>query len=84
MGNADIERLLVRVVEANTKAMEASAAASVKLATEVAGLRSTIQGAQRKIHDEISPIIERGKAAAETLHKEAEAAVRARDNGGTP
>ena len=83
MSEQKIIDALTGVIERNTDAMNRNAEASDKMAEQVKGLRATIQGAQRKIGGELGPIIVSSKLAAKKLHEEAEAAVRARDNGGT-
>lgn len=84
------EEILIGLVKANTAALEKVAAAvennaekNAHLAKRMDRMVATIAGAQRKIGGELGPIIDQGKAAAATLHKEAEAVVRARDHGGT-
>lgn len=66
----DLITMLIQVVEANTKAMEKAAEASEKMATEVRGLRATIQGAQRKIGEQIGPALDGVKATQKSLNEE--------------
>jgi hypothetical protein len=79
MGDKELLEMLVGVIESNTRAMEKSAEASEKMATEVRGLRGVITGAQRRIGGELGPIIDRQKKAAEALEEEV---ARVREFGG--
>lgn len=67
MMDKELLELLTGVIERNTEAMKASAEASTTMATEVTGLRRTIQAAQHKIGGELGPMIERQKKAEKEL-----------------
>lgn len=74
----DLIKMLVVVIESNTKAMEKAAEASGKMSTEVRGLRATIQGAQKKIGQQIGPALDGVKLTQKILNEEVEAVRRAR------
>lgn len=62
--------MLKGVIERNTEALNKSAEASTKMATEVTGLRRTIQAAQHKIGGELGPMIDRQKENEKKLKEE--------------
>lgn len=85
MADQELIEMLAGVIQANTEAMksvkeamDSAKTSNDNLAESVAGLRRTIQGAQKKINSELQPAIDRSKAAADTLAREAGAVVASR------
>ena len=85
----ELMEMLAGVIERNTSAMEKIAKvtdeagkSSARMASEVAGLRRIIAGAQQKIGEELGTVIDRQKANAAARADEARAEREAERIGG--
>jgi hypothetical protein len=85
MADDETLQVLIGLVQRNTEALEGvkeaikdNAEKNKELRGEMTKMVSVITGAQRQVGDKLGPIIERSRKAADSLDREARAAVDAR------